>query len=75
MNIFSGAHLIVQDVPEFLSVEKLNGNTVVPCLLCGDKMALSQMRNHVGHHILLSMRDIEDDKELLQDVSAQLSVQ
>lgn len=72
--VYLGAHLTVQDVPESLSVEKLSGTAMVPCFLCGDTMALSRMRNHIGHHILLSMRDIEDDKDLLQDVSVRLQV-
>ncbi|KAI9064240.1 hypothetical protein FKP32DRAFT_1649613 [Trametes sanguinea] len=41
-----GAELLVQDVPEHLTIEKLDGKHKVPCLLCGATMELSQMRNH-----------------------------
>jgi hypothetical protein len=39
-------------------VEKLKPNITVPCTLCGKKYKLSDMRNHVGRHILPSVRGV-----------------
>ncbi|KAI0374930.1 hypothetical protein BV20DRAFT_986923 [Pilatotrama ljubarskyi] len=43
----TGPQLIVKDIPELLSVDKLSGNRLVPCFLCGEKLTVSRMRNHV----------------------------
>lgn len=48
--------LVVPDVPDTLLVEKYAGATVVPCLLCRESVPLAKMRNHVGYHIMRSMR-------------------
>ncbi|KAI0739154.1 hypothetical protein C8Q80DRAFT_1112684 [Daedaleopsis nitida] len=63
-----GPDLIVTDVPVNLTAEKLSGNTSVRCYLCGDKTQLSRMRDHVGHHILYSMRGVPDKKDLVQEI-------
>ncbi|KAJ7903962.1 hypothetical protein B0H13DRAFT_1447281, partial [Mycena leptocephala] len=36
----------------------------VPCLICGKNPALTKMRQHVGGHILLSLREIEEPTRL-----------
>lgn len=66
---FLGDALLVHDVPAFLTTEKLGGKQKVPCRLCNETIELSHMRNHVGHHILYSMRDVPDDVELNRGVS------
>ncbi|OSD00270.1 hypothetical protein PYCCODRAFT_1479355 [Trametes coccinea BRFM310] len=59
----NGPAFIVRDVPEHLRMKKLTRTSIVPCLLCGEKLPLSSMRDHVGHHILFSMRDVHDPKD------------
>ncbi|KAI0368713.1 hypothetical protein BV20DRAFT_998002 [Pilatotrama ljubarskyi] len=59
----------VPNVPEHLTGERLGSNSLIPCLLCGERVALSKMRNHVGHHILWVMRGVSDSSELLEEVS------
>jgi len=54
----------VVDLPSYLTVNKLGGETVVECCLCGEKMKLRDMRNHVGRHILLALRDIDENVAL-----------
>ncbi|KAJ2936419.1 hypothetical protein H1R20_g673, partial [Candolleomyces eurysporus] len=44
---------------------KMGGNDVVECAQCHEKCKLRMMRNHVGKHILLSLRNIFDGS--LQD--------
>ncbi|KAH9856505.1 hypothetical protein C2E23DRAFT_721964 [Lenzites betulinus] len=58
-------YFIVKDVPAHLTVEKLSAASVVPCLLCGEKMSLLKMRNHTGQHILWSLRGISDEASVL----------
>ncbi|KAI1795787.1 hypothetical protein LXA43DRAFT_1090426 [Ganoderma leucocontextum] len=55
------AALTVPDIPVFISTEKpADGNSPVACYLCRSKIPLKNMRNHVGHHIMYSMRDVPD---------------
>lgn len=61
--------LVVTDIPPYLSVNKPDPKKAVPCLLCGAKIVLSKMRDHVGHHILYSMRNVPEKKELHCEVS------
>ena len=37
---------------------------IIECRLCGKKMKLRDMRNHVGKHVLLAMRSIDENVEL-----------
>ncbi|KAI0043508.1 hypothetical protein FA95DRAFT_1681862, partial [Auriscalpium vulgare] len=60
--------LTVTEIPAHLSVEKPAGTDKVPCYLCGETMILSKMRNHVGHHIILALRQTPDPKALNVDV-------
>ncbi|KAJ7835782.1 hypothetical protein B0H13DRAFT_1518927, partial [Mycena leptocephala] len=41
---------------------KLDGKDQVPCKLCGASFKIAAMRNHVGQHILFSLRDKYDHK-------------
>jgi hypothetical protein len=41
---------------------KLDPKKPIECCLCGEKIVLSKMRNHVGTHILHSLRSISDPK-------------
>ncbi|KAJ7273135.1 hypothetical protein C8J57DRAFT_1063442 [Mycena rebaudengoi] len=51
------------NVPSHLRPQpKLEGKDQVPCELCSAKVKLSAMRNHVGQHILFSLRDKDDRK-------------
>ncbi|PIL27027.1 hypothetical protein GSI_10166 [Ganoderma sinense ZZ0214-1] len=51
----------VPDIPTVIAIEKpANGNSPIVCYLCGTKLPLKNMRNHVGHHIMYSMRDVPD---------------
>ena len=53
--------LTVPDIPTIITAEKpADGNSPVVCYLCGAKVALKNMRNYVGHHIMYSMRDVPD---------------
>ncbi|TFY57754.1 hypothetical protein EVJ58_g6829 [Rhodofomes roseus] len=51
----------ILDVPTWLTIEKKAGSDVVPCLICGSKEAVKNMRNHIGRHILYSMRGIHEN--------------
>ncbi|KAF4567094.1 hypothetical protein EYR40_006090 [Pleurotus pulmonarius] len=50
----------IADPPQHLIIPKLAADEIVACKLCGKRTKLSVMRNHVGHHILYSMRAKED---------------
>lgn len=56
-------------MPANLTIEKPVATTVLPCYICGANLAVSKMRNHVGGHILYSMRGVADDADLLAEVS------
>jgi hypothetical protein len=48
--------LIVKDVPDcLLPQKKYSGKDILSCLLCGEEMALKDMRKHVGGHILCNL--------------------
>ena len=65
-----GACFLVPDVPPHLATDKPeNGKVEVSCYLCLQRVPLSRMRNHVGQHILFSMRDVPDEIDLHQEVS------
>ncbi|KAJ6618015.1 hypothetical protein B0H10DRAFT_1947987 [Mycena sp. CBHHK59/15] len=50
----------IRNIPPHLTPKpKLPGKTIVQCLICGIKQSLHKMREHVGGHILLSLRGIE----------------
>ncbi|KAJ7104870.1 hypothetical protein C8R44DRAFT_807209 [Mycena epipterygia] len=60
---------IVQNVPGHLTpMPKLPGKTSVPCLICDKTLALNKMREHVGGHILLSLRQVEESGPLQNKV-------
>jgi hypothetical protein len=54
----------VVDLPAHLTVTKLTADDIVECCLCVKKMKLRDMRNHVGKHILLVMRNIDENVAL-----------
>jgi hypothetical protein len=53
----------IPNLPECLiPPKKLGSKDRIDCHLCGEKMMLNKMRNHVGRHILHSLHEIEDPK-------------
>ncbi|RDB26634.1 hypothetical protein Hypma_005520 [Hypsizygus marmoreus] len=48
------------EIPSQVLVTKKKSNDDIPCKLCGLKTKLSEMRMHVGRHILLRLRQWED---------------
>lgn len=59
----------ILDVPTWLTIEKKTGSDVVPCLICGSKEAVKNMRNHVGRHILYVMRGVVEKAPHIAKVS------
>jgi hypothetical protein len=56
--------LLVKDIPDSLfSKKKHSGKDIIPCLLCGEEMALKDMRKHVGGHILRTLRAFDGPDE------------
>ncbi|KAJ7099638.1 hypothetical protein C8R43DRAFT_964190 [Mycena crocata] len=56
-----GQKVFCIDVPSHLQPKpKLDGKEQVRCKLCNSSLKLSAMRNHVGQHILFSLRDKHD---------------
>ena len=53
----------MKDLPNHLiPKEKYSANDKISCHFCREKVKLSQMRNHVGRHILCGLHGIEDKK-------------
>lgn len=52
--------LVVANVPNYATVKKYKSDDRVSCLLCGKQNKISDMRNHVGGHVLKSMRNVHD---------------
>ena len=48
------------DVPAALNTVKLSGKERRPCHFCGEMFRISEMRNHVGAHILKALRGEAD---------------
>ena len=59
--------LYISSVP--VQLTKLTAKDKIPCRLCGEVLRLSKMRNHIGGHILRSLRtrDTEQDEEKIVD--------
>lgn len=51
---------VVPNLSAIVNLIELKGDTEIPCHLCGAQQLLRNMRNHVGKHILLSLRDMDD---------------
>lgn len=63
--IFPVGHevLKVLDVPASLVREKpISGHVKIPCLICKETQTVAKMRDHVGGHILRSMRSKQNDE-------------
>ena len=60
-----GIHsLLIKNIPDCLVPRtKYGAKEIISCLLCGEDMMLSKMRNHVGSHILHFLRGVEDPKK------------
>jgi hypothetical protein len=58
----------VLDLPAHLTVTKLTGDTAVKCHLCGKEMKLKEMRSHVGRHIIVALRGVDENVYLLPGV-------
>lgn len=62
--------LFILHLPKELStVPKLKASNKHSCLLCSESLPINQMRPHVGQHILYSIREIDNPKDLTQDLS------
>ena len=48
------------DIPVALNTVKLAGKERRPCHFCGETFRISEMRNHVGAHILKAQRGVDD---------------
>jgi hypothetical protein len=48
------------DIPAALNTVKLAGKERRPCRFCGETFRISEMRNHVGAHILKAQRGVAD---------------
>ncbi|KAL1726283.1 hypothetical protein EV714DRAFT_276749 [Schizophyllum commune] len=55
-------YIAENDMPAHTRVVKKRGNTVVPCKLCDEKCAISEMRRHVGEHLMCSLHDVDDPR-------------
>jgi hypothetical protein len=66
MNQIDNPCLLVTDLPEHLTVKKLDGDDEVECFLCAKpkKLKLRDMRKHVGKHVLLAFRDISEHSSI-----------
>lgn len=51
---------LVVDNSVALAIQKHDGDSIVPCHLCGSSHKIKSMRNHVGLHILRSIRGVAD---------------
>jgi hypothetical protein len=49
------------DIPAELTRVKLRGKERRPCHICGEGFRIGEMRNHVGTHILKSLRGVLDN--------------
>jgi hypothetical protein len=47
---------------------KLTGDNAIKCHLCGKEMKLKEMRSHVGRHIILVLRGVDEKLYLLPGV-------
>jgi hypothetical protein len=68
--------LYIEDVPRSLadaSKPAKKGSAIVPCKLCGVKVKISTMREHVGKHIILAARD-EEEPGLKEEVTPDVTV-
>ncbi|KAF8150029.1 hypothetical protein B0H34DRAFT_826095, partial [Crassisporium funariophilum] len=65
----SAPHFVVPNLSAIVNLVERKGDTEIPCHLCGSQQFLKNMRNHVGKHLLLSLRDMGDtDKNLNPDI-------
>jgi len=53
--------LMVVELPAYLTAVKLTGDNKIECTLCRDKLLLKDMRNHVGKHVLFSLRGTDEN--------------
>ena len=53
-------YILSSDIPATLNTVKLSGKERRPCLFCGETFRISEMRNHVGAHILKAQRGVAD---------------
>ncbi|KAJ7243487.1 hypothetical protein C8J57DRAFT_1556735 [Mycena rebaudengoi] len=53
--------LIIQNVPEHLTRQKLHASDKIPCLICGVVKKLNEMRHHVAKHILMALRGVHEE--------------
>ncbi|KAJ6591398.1 hypothetical protein B0H10DRAFT_1763016, partial [Mycena sp. CBHHK59/15] len=57
--------------PQLVPKKKLGATDIVACFICGTKLKLSMMRNHVGHHILFALYSLPDSKATKIEVGAE----
>ena len=58
-------------IPVQLNIVKLSGTTQKNCFICREEFRISDMRNHVGTHILKFWREVED-KTILNGVEVSI---
>ncbi|KAJ6596494.1 hypothetical protein B0H10DRAFT_2327815, partial [Mycena sp. CBHHK59/15] len=54
--------------PHLAPMPKLSAKSIVDCLICGKNCSLNKMREHVGGHILLSLRGVEEPGPVIRKV-------
>ncbi|KAJ6579361.1 hypothetical protein B0H10DRAFT_2198716 [Mycena sp. CBHHK59/15] len=63
--------LLVMNIPEHLVPKpKLTAKSVVSCFICGQDKTINKMRDHIGCHILRSLRRVEEPQQPLHEVGA-----
>ena len=63
--------MTVVELPAYLTAIKLTGEDRVECSLCGAALALKDMHNHMGKHILLLMHGADENVDLRPGVKIQ----
>ncbi|KAJ6603661.1 hypothetical protein B0H10DRAFT_2315727 [Mycena sp. CBHHK59/15] len=58
--------------PHLAPMPKLSAKSIVDCLICGKNCSLNKMRKHVGGHILLSLRGVEEPGPVIRKVGVNL---
>jgi len=58
-------------LPAYLTAIKLTGKDRIECSLCGAALALKDMHNHMGKHILLLMCGADENVDLRPGVKVQ----
>ncbi|KAF9457045.1 hypothetical protein BDZ94DRAFT_1228616 [Collybia nuda] len=63
-NLAGDKCLYVKDLPQNVNITKKGAEDNIDCYLCEKSLKLKDMRKHVGKHLLLALRDVEDPAPL-----------